>query len=109
MGEDKLVAVYRAGNSIEGNFVQSLLVEEGIPVKLRPNSSSGRRGDNGEVEVQVPAERFDAAKRVIDRYEAGLSSDEGADTRPWNCRRCGEENEASFESCWNCQAESGHA
>lgn len=104
MAEEKLVAVYRAGNSIEGNFLQGLLAQEGIPVTLiAEGSPKGSR----EVELQVPADKVDAARRVLRRYEAE-SEDEASD-EAWTCRRCGEENEASFEACWNCQATSGHA
>ena len=106
MAEEKLVAVYRAGNTIEGNFLQGLLAQEGIPVELL---AEGDTKGNREVELQVPADKVDAAQRVLRKYEADLESDADASSEPWTCRRCGEENEASFEACWNCQASSGHA
>ena len=106
MAEEKLVAVYRAGNSIEGNFLQGLLAQEGIPVKLL---AEGPAKGNREVELQVPADKVDAARRVLRRYEAESEDDAETSSQAWICRRCGEENEASFEACWNCQATSGHA
>src|SRR5262245_48166342 len=62
MGEEKLVAVYRAGNAIEGNFLQGLLAKKGIPVKLL--AEGGTKGSR-EVEIQVPADKVDAARRVL--------------------------------------------
>ena len=106
MAEEKLVAVYRAGNTIEGNFLQGLLAQEGIPVTLLPEGSpKGSR----EVEIQVPADKLDAARQVLRRYEAGTDDGTEAVSEPWICRRCGEENESTFEACWNCQAKSSHA
>jgi hypothetical protein len=96
--------VYRAGNTIEGNFLQGLLAQEGIPVTLLPD---GDTKGSREVEIQVPADKVDAARRVLRRYEADGEDDAEA-TEPWICRRCGEENEASFEACWNCQAAPSH-
>ncbi len=107
MAEEKLVAVYRAGNSIEGNFLQGLLAHEGIPVTLLADGSEGNAKGSREVELQVPADKVDAARRVLRRYETD-SDDAEAAAQSWICRRCGEENESTFEACWNCQASPGH-
>jgi hypothetical protein len=106
MAEEKLVAVYRAGNSIEGNFLQGLLAKDGIPVTLL---ADGNPKGSREVELQVPADKVDAARLVLRRYEADSEADAAPAAQAWTCRRCGEENESSFEACWNCQAEFGHA
>ena len=109
--EAKLVRVYRAGNSIEGNFLQGLLAEEGIPAQLLDDA--GRRlvsgNATGEVEVHVPKDFLEAAARIIDDYERRSSESTGTEGASWECLRCGEENESTFESCWNCQAEYGNA
>jgi hypothetical protein len=107
MGEEKLVAVYRAGNTIEGNFLQGLLAQEGIAVKLIADGDG--KGSSHEVELQVSADKVDHACRILREYEARSDGDDAESQQPWLCRRCGEENESTFESCWNCQAQSGHA
>ena len=84
MAEEKLVAVYRAGNSIEGNFVQGLLAQEGIPVTLL---ADGNPKGSREVELQVPADKVDAARRVLRRYEAESEDDAGSATQAWTCLR----------------------
>lgn len=42
-------------------------------------------------------------------YERACSILDGSisdiDDLPWNCSKCCEENDASFELCWNCGAE----
>ena len=107
MSEDRRIAVYRAGNQTEGNFVRGLLAQEGIPVTAS-SEGSGPRGAQVEVELQVPDRYAEAAQRIIQAYEEQVDAPSGTESS-WTCQRCGEENEASFDACWNCQAAPGHA
>jgi hypothetical protein len=102
MSEEKQASVYRAGNAIEGNFVEGLLRQRGIPVTTEPASGAA------EVELFVALEHLEAAREVVRAYEASADGD-GGEAPPWHCRRCGEENEPTFDTCWNCDARSGHA
>jgi len=104
MSEERGIAVFRAGNRTEGNFVAGLLSGEGIPVTTLPAGGSS----NGEVELHVPAAHADAAQTIIRAYEKQMDQ-QAQSEEAWVCRRCGEENESSFDTCWNCQAEPGHA
>ena len=112
MNEDeKLVRIYRAGNSIEGSFLQGLLADEGIPAAL--TDGAGRRvvsaNAAGEIDVHVPTEHRGAAEEIIRDYERRSAGEDAGDGGAWECLRCGEENESSFDACWNCQANHGNA
>jgi hypothetical protein len=102
MSEEKQAPVYRAGNAIEGKFVESLLKERGIPVTTEPATGAA------EVELFVALAHLDVAKEVVRAYEAQAEGP-GGEAPPWSCLRCGEENEPAFDTCWNCDARPGHA
>jgi len=104
MSESRGVAVYRAGNQIEGNFVKGLLTERGIPVTAHPENAR----KDAEVELQVPEPHAALAQSIIRAYEQQSESASAAE-EDWVCHRCGEANESSFEECWNCQAAPGNA
>jgi len=56
------------------------------------------------VKVWVPEDRVDAARQRIEAcFEHGGGAHD-ASGAPWTCPSCGEENEATFEVCWSCQA-----
>ena len=102
--ESRLTRVYRSGSAVEANFLKGLLEEEGIPVRVfAPTESSPSPSGTAEIEIHVPEPLADAARKVIDDYEARSAGD--ASQEAWMCRRCGEENEASFDTCWNCHAD----
>jgi hypothetical protein len=102
--ESRLTRVYRAASAIEASFLKGLLEEEGISVRtFGPNDSSSFPGGSSEIEIHVPEQLADAARKVLDDYEARSSGD--LQQAPWLCQRCGEENEPSFDTCWNCQAD----
>jgi len=102
--EDRLTRVYRAASSIEAGFLRGLLEEEGIPVRtFGPTDANPFPSAAGEIEIHVPEQMADAARKAIEDYEARSSAD--ANQAAWLCQRCAEENEASFDTCWNCQAD----
>ena len=102
MSEEKQASVYRAGNAIEGNFVEGLLRQRGIPVTTEASKGAA------EVELFVAIEHLEVAREVVRAYEAQADSGEG-DAPSWRCLRCGEDNESGFDTCWNCDAHPGHA
>jgi hypothetical protein len=115
--ESRLTRVYRAGSAIEATFLKGLLEQEGIPVRVFgetestafPSGTSGTSGAGGttEIEIHVPEPLADAARKVIEDYESRTAGEAGESQTPWLCRRCGEENESSFDTCWNCHADRG--
>jgi hypothetical protein len=81
--EGDLVRVVGARNQSEGEFVQGLLLEEGVPSLLRRS-----RGFDvpdylaaGPRDVLVPASGAQAAREVL--LQADLLPTETPDTRPW--------------------------
>ena len=81
--EGDLVRVAGARNQAEGEFVQGLLLEEGVPSLLRR-----ARGFDvpdylaaGPRDVLVPASGFQAAREVL--LQAELIGDDTATERPW--------------------------
>jgi hypothetical protein len=107
--ESRLTRVYRAGSAIEASFLKGLLEQEGIPVRVfGPTESTAFPGGSAgtvEIDIHVPESLADAARKVIDDYEARTAGEAGENQSPWFCRRCGEENECSFDTCWNCHAD----
>ncbi len=104
MSEEKGIAVYRAGNQAEGNFVKGLLRERGIPVSFHPFSTH----PDSEVDLYVPTADADRAQVIVRAYEEQTDPSDSS-SEDWLCTRCGEENESSFDACWNCQAAPGHS
>lgn len=53
---------------------------------------------------------YERAQQVVVATMAALT--DTAEQPPWTCRRCGETNPATFETCWKCRADrpatSGH-
>ena len=83
---------------------KNLLESEGIACRIRNEHLGSIAGEMplGEIwpELWIVNELdFDRAKQLID----GAAEDESP-SRPWRCKRCGEENEGQFAVCWNCGA-----
>jgi hypothetical protein len=105
--ESRLTRVYRAGSAIEASFLKGLLEEEGVPVRLFGQTDANPVPVGpAEVEIHVPEALADHARKVLEDYEARAAGD--SQQEPWLCSRCGEENEPSFDTCWNCHADHRH-
>ena len=52
--------------------------------------------------VYLTEEDLARGRRLVEafRKERGVKDGDG----PWSCASCGEENDASFDVCWSCQA-----
>jgi hypothetical protein len=65
-------------------------------------------GATAAVKVLVPEDQLDVAREVVVEF-AGQAKDEpgsgSAVGQPWECPRCHELNDGSFDICWNCQSE----
>jgi hypothetical protein len=55
--------------------------------------------------VWVAVEDFDRAKDLVDEWVAKRNAESHVVRAPWTCAACGEKVTASFDICWNCQAE----
>lgn len=96
--------VYTHENKIIVENVRCLLSAEGIESFLRNEFSGGGAGELSPLttwpELWVEEAYLSKAKAVIEQMR---STSLGT---TWRCNHCGEENESSFEICWNCQSES---
>ena len=96
--------VYTNENRFIVGNAKNILEINGLDVVLRNEHASSAIGEvsafDSWVELWVLNDAdYDRACKII---ETSLSK-EGA--QEWFCALCNEENDASFEVCWNCQAE----
>lgn len=101
--------VHAARNASDAYLLRSMLEAEGIQCMLLNEalqSASGEFGLSPLVAVQVaviePKDEARAADIVAEMLQAETA--QGAARAPWTCEACGEENEPSFDLCWQCQA-----
>ena len=103
--EAVVIRVYTAQTITMAGNVQNVLEANGIPCVLRHEFLSAGQGELPPIECwpeiwvvnDCDAER---AKRLI----AEATETSGPLGEPWRCRRCGEEIDALFAQCWNCEA-----
>ena len=92
-------------DAVEAAILVHVLASEGIPAREVGGSLAITwpefGGDALLVEIWVPESKHREAKAAITAYQARRSA---ADAQRWTCPSCQEENEASFEVCWSCQA-----
>ncbi|RQW64060.1 putative signal transducing protein [Vibrio viridaestus] len=95
--------VYTHESKILVDSVRLLLEENGISTTLRNEFSSSAVGELSPIdtwpEVWVDEHSYLRATKVIDAMNSQIEE------RAWRCSGCGEENEATFEICWNCLKE----
>ena len=108
------VIVY-TGNAVDTAMLYSLLEAEEIPVRigdevmgtLAPYVIEG--GQSAAVTVLVPEDRVVDAEEVVSEFVEETKSQAAAapSFTPWTCPCCHEQNDGTFEICWNCQTEKG--
>lgn len=96
--------VYTHENKLLVENAKNILNTEGIDCVLRNEYASGGAGDLAPTEawpeVWVLNEADEArAKKIVDELR------EEPEGESWVCSECGEENEPTFASCWQCQTE----
>lgn len=100
---DRLVCVHKLNDPIEANLIRGLLMNEGIPVEITGEGLVGAYSGVPklcEVRLLVPPGHKLAAERCLQRYQDRRETPlAGGD---WTCAGCGEDNDPSFEICWNC-------
>lgn len=93
------VRVYRAQDLADAQFVHDLLKQDGIPVEQRGTNLSGLAGG---IPIADAMPTLWVAPHNVDRAEQLIAAMETPSAAgPWTCR-CGEDNDASFGSCWSC-------
>ena len=96
--------VYSNENRFIVSNAKNILESHGIDVILKNEFASGAIGEvsafDAWVEVWVVHDSdYEKAFKII---ESSLSKEGAVE---WICKQCKEENDASFETCWNCQSE----
>jgi hypothetical protein len=113
MSSQRWVIVYTGGAADTG-VLRDLLDAAGVTARLgdeamgtiAPYVISG--GTLAAVKVLVPEDQLDAAREIVAGFAA---HGEPADARPpapfqpWECPCCHEQNDGTFDICWNCQSE----
>lgn len=89
------ICVHNAKNIVEGS---------GINVILKNEFAGGGLGELAPIQTWLELwvandVDFDSAKSAIEGLEKEVAG------TVWTCAQCGEENESSFESCWQCQCD----
>jgi hypothetical protein len=100
------VLLFRANNALQAHDLRIALETEGIPAQVSGESGGGLPiGAPSAARVWVRKEDEPRAREVLAAWEAaGRRVEEGTPARPgWKCPACGEEAEAGFEVCWNCE------
>lgn len=94
--------IYTHENKIIVENTRNYLSECGIDSEMRNEFACGAIGDLSPIqtwpELWVSENDFTQAKKLIDSI---VNSTDPS----WSCTQCGEENDASFEFCWNCRCE----
>ena len=95
-----MICVYRAYHPIEAHLCHHWLRRNGIAAEVRGDLMTAR----GELPVAessptvwvAPEDAADAELLVAEFERAGKLGE------VWTCPFCGEKNDMSFGSCWNC-------
>ena len=96
--------VYTHENRLLVSHAKNLLEDAGFPVLLKNEFSSGAMGEMSPFDIwlEVWVHNDEDYGRAFHLIEQALSSAAADD---WRCVVCGENNDASFELCWQCQGE----
>lgn len=96
--------IYTHENGFLVNNIKNIIEADGIETILKNEFSSGAIGEVSAVDAWVELwvindDDVEKANRIISEMKSK------ADEPDWQCRECKEENDASFDICWNCQVE----
>lgn len=100
-----MVRVFCSDNRLRVQQVKDLLEGYGIPCFVKNEYAIGGVGEIAPFDAWpeiwlTDDEWFTRASKLIAEFES--AENQGSD---WVCRQCHEQNEASFELCWNCGTE----
>ncbi len=101
-----MTKVFVAQHPTEAHLVAGLLSSQGIGAEVRNESLFNVRGEVPVTPATLPTvwvlndQDADSALQILRDYTPS-QSDATAEP-PWTCGHCGEQVEAQFEACWNC-------
>jgi hypothetical protein len=107
------VTVY-TGATADTAVLRDLLEAVGIPARLgdevmgtlAPYVIAG--GTTAAIKVLVPQDKLDAAREIVVDFterEEDTPAPSSDSFQPWECPCCHEQNDGSFDICWNCQTQ----
>ncbi|MBB6520569.1 DUF2007 domain-containing protein [Pseudoteredinibacter isoporae] len=94
-------------NTFSLSNIQNLIEAEGISTLIKNQHLGAGSGEMPHFEtwpelwVHNDAD-YPRAKVILDK----ILEQQSAPAEAWNCGACGEENDASFEICWQCGSDS---
>jgi hypothetical protein len=109
MESEPKLEVYWAQTSVDAALAKHLLDSSGIEAfvvggvlemamgEIPPNEAKPR--------VWVAASDAERATEILDDWVAARNSEKKVARAAWTCASCGETVTATFDICWNCQAE----
>ena len=106
MPSEPLVLLFRADNPLQAHDLRISLETEGVPAQVSGDAAGGLPiGAPTAARVWVRKEDEPQAREVLAAWEAaGRQREDDPPVRPgWKCPACGEEADAGFEVCWNCE------
>ena len=82
--------------------IQNLVENSGIEIMLKNEFAAGAAGDlvPHETWLELWVVNDDEYDKAMDVISSSFSRDEDIG---WVCSNCQEQNDASFDFCWNCQ------
>lgn len=91
-------------NAFSLTNIQNIIEAEGITTVMKNQHLGAGSGEVPHFETWPELwlrneEDFDRAKKLLDELLAKLAE---KNEQPWQCAHCQEENDASFELCWQC-------
>jgi hypothetical protein len=109
MESEQKLEVYWSRDSQDAALAKALLESSGIEAFVVGGMLEGAIGDFPTPEtaprVWVAASDAERAKELLDDWVAARKSEDKVVRAPWTCASCGETVTATFDICWNCQAE----
>jgi rubrerythrin len=92
-----------AGNWVDAELVNNLLVTEGIPTIVTA-AKQMHQELLGNVHCVYVLDRnsCERAKEIVDRVRRGETLKAPKTYRAWRCKQCNELIEGQFETCWKC-------
>jgi len=97
--------VYSHENLTILTLAKNMLERNGIDcfIKNEYHASGGHVGWEA-VPIELWVHDAEKAENAVSILDNELASDKNLPD--WKCGNCGEDNDASFESCWKCQRDS---
>jgi len=89
------------------NLLASYLESQGITVRIANEHQGFIRAAIAyhkpiQPELWVRADQFEAAAKLVGRYQYEQESNRSRDGIEWLCGKCKENNPDNFMSCWSC-------